>query len=205
MNMEAAFQPRQIMGTYAPAYQPSPRPEQRHRRTIYALKIRGQRDPFLEVFNQPSPEKSCEQRESSTVSPQVFALFNSEQTYARAIRLAKRLTDETDSKSEAMAFGFQLCYGRSPTPDELTACLKHWTAMTKMHQGITFQKKVYPTEITRRKVEENTGEEFESVEILDVYKEFVPDLQAVDVDVTTRGLAEVCLVLLNSNEFIYVP
>ncbi len=205
MNLEAALQPRQIMGTYAPAYQPSPLPQQRHRRTIYALKIRGQRDPFLEVFNQPGPEKSCEQRESSTVSPQVFTLFNSEQTYARAIRLAKRLRDEAKSKPEIIQHAFQLCYGRPAEAEELTACLAHWQAMITRHKKISFRKKEYPAEVTRRKVDENTGEEFESSEILDIYEDFIPDLQPGDVDATTRGLAEVCLVLLNSNEFIYVP
>src|SRR5690606_29357431 len=43
MNPEAASQPRQVMGTVAPSYQPSPRPEQRNRRTLYAMVIRGQR------------------------------------------------------------------------------------------------------------------------------------------------------------------
>ena len=56
LNPEVALQPRQVMGTFASAWQPSPRPEQRHRRSIYALKLRGLRDPFFEVFNQPSPE-----------------------------------------------------------------------------------------------------------------------------------------------------
>ncbi|MEM6915821.1 MAG: PSD1 and planctomycete cytochrome C domain-containing protein, partial [Verrucomicrobiota bacterium] len=36
MNMEAALQPRMIMGTFAPSYVPNPNPEQRNRRTIYA-------------------------------------------------------------------------------------------------------------------------------------------------------------------------
>ncbi|MGH7127792.1 MAG: DUF1549 and DUF1553 domain-containing protein, partial [Planctomycetaceae bacterium] len=55
INREVAFQPRQIMGTYAPAYQPSPLPEDRHRRSIYALRLRGLRDPFMEVFGRPGP------------------------------------------------------------------------------------------------------------------------------------------------------
>ncbi len=41
INREAALQPRQVMGTFASAWQPSPKPADRHRRSIYALKIRG--------------------------------------------------------------------------------------------------------------------------------------------------------------------
>ncbi|HVW37871.1 MAG TPA: DUF1549 and DUF1553 domain-containing protein, partial [Pirellulales bacterium] len=60
INLEAALQPRQVMGTLAAAWTPSPLPQDRHRRSIYALKLRGLRDPFCEVFNEPNPDLSCE-------------------------------------------------------------------------------------------------------------------------------------------------
>jgi hypothetical protein len=57
INLEAALQPRQVMGTFASAWVPNPLPEQRHRRSLYALKLRGLTDPFmLEVFNEPAPD-----------------------------------------------------------------------------------------------------------------------------------------------------
>ena len=49
-----------------------------------------------------------------------------------------------------------------------------------------------------------TGEAFEFVERLDVYEDYVPDLKPWDVQAETRALADLCLVLFNSNEFIYV-
>src|SRR5690606_28987827 len=55
INLEAAMQPRQVMGTFAAAWVPNPKPEQRHRRSLYALKLRGQADPMLEIFNAPGP------------------------------------------------------------------------------------------------------------------------------------------------------
>ncbi|MGB0578641.1 MAG: PSD1 and planctomycete cytochrome C domain-containing protein, partial [Limisphaerales bacterium] len=66
INMEVALQPRQIMGGTASVYEPDPLPAQRNRRTVYAEKIRGLRDPFMESFNQSGPDKSCELREMST-------------------------------------------------------------------------------------------------------------------------------------------
>ena len=58
---------------------------------------------------------------------------------------------------------------------------------------------------TRRDaVEENTGEKFSFNEKLHAYSDFVSDLQPADVSLHTRGLADVCLALLNSNEFVYV-
>ncbi len=86
INLEAALQPRQVMGTFAAAWVPNPLPRDRHRRSIYSLKLRGLVDPLLEVFNAPAADFSCE-RDASTVTPQVFSLFNSRSTHARALRL----------------------------------------------------------------------------------------------------------------------
>src|SRR5262249_43353221 len=77
INWEVALQPRHVMGSVAPAYQPSPRPRQRNRRTLYAFRYRNLADPIQEVFNRPGSEISCDRRDESTVTPQVFALLNS--------------------------------------------------------------------------------------------------------------------------------
>ncbi|MEZ6113532.1 MAG: DUF1549 and DUF1553 domain-containing protein [Pirellulaceae bacterium] len=204
MNLEAALQPRQVMGTFAEAWQPSPLPEQRHRRSIYALRLRGQRDPFQEVFNAPSPDLSCEAREASTVTPQVFAMFNSEISFDRALAFAHRLQQSGGSREQIVDRMFQQAYGRAARPAELAACLEHWTKMTARHERLKFDPPVYPREVVREAVEENTGEKFTFAEPLEVYGDFVPDLKPADADAALRGLAEVGLVVLNSNEFVYV-
>ena len=48
----------------------------RERRTIYMLQIRSLQMPFLKVFNGPNIDESCPVRDVTTVTPQVFALFN---------------------------------------------------------------------------------------------------------------------------------
>jgi hypothetical protein len=53
-------------------------------------------------------------------------------------------------------------------------------------------------------VEEMTGEEFEWEEELDAMRDYRRDLQPWEVSPQTRALADVCLVLFNSNEFLYV-
>ena len=204
MNLEAALQPRQVMGTFAEAWQPSPAPEQRHRRSLYALRIRGQRDPFFEVFNAPTPDLSCEAREASTVTPQVFALFNSEASFDRALAMADRVTKEGRARRDTIDRLFQLAFNRTATPEEIDACLAHWEKMTRRHQSLRFEPPSYPSEIVRDAVEENTGERFTFAEPLEVYADFVADLKPCDASPEVRGLAEVCLVLLNANEFAYV-
>ena len=58
--------------------------------------------------------------------------------------------------------------------------------------------------MTRSLVEEFTGEPFEFIEKLNVYEDYIPDAKPWTVDSNTRALADVCLLLLNSNEFVYV-
>ena len=204
LNPEVALQPRQVMGTFAPVWEPSPRPEQRNRRSLYALKLRGLRDPFFEIFNQPAPDSSCELRESSTVTPQAFALLNSEASQARALACAARLLRETKSKDEAIARAFRLAFGRLPSDTEKAACLKHWAAMTERHKGLSLVKPKQPREVVREAVEENTGEKFTYSEPLESAADFVPDPHSADATAEVRGLMEVCLVLFNTNEFLYV-
>ena len=204
INLEAALQPRQVMGTFAAAWTPNPLPKQRHRRSLYALKIRGLPDPLQEVFNAPTPDFSCERREASTVTPQVFSLFNGQGMQSRALALADRAMKETKDDEQAITRIFLLTYSRRPNAVELSTCLDHWRAIETMlgDEVPTTQKP--PLEVRRDAVEENTGEKFSFNEKLHAYAEFVPDLQPVDVPPHTRALADVCLALLNSNEFAYV-
>ena len=204
MNIEAALQPRQIMGSFAPSYVPNVNPQQRNRRTVYVLKLRGLRDPFMTTFNQPSPDESCEMRDASNVTPQVFELFNSEESADRALAFAQRVISGTSSDTEAIEHAFQLAFGRLPQRDELKAVKSHWQQCRQDHMEITPVKREYPTEVVRRANEENTGEEFTFTETLFEYQDYKHDLQPHDVDVRTRAFAEICLVLLNANEFVYI-
>jgi hypothetical protein len=203
INLEAALQPRQVMGTFASAWVPNSKPDQRHRRSLYALKLRGLTDPQLEVFNAPAPDFSCERREASTVTPQVFALFNSQVTHSRALALAHRAVKETKTDDQAITRVFRLVFSRSPTDSELQQCIDHWREILALVQEAPATTRP-PLKVRRDAVEENTGEKFSFDEELHAYAEFIPDLQPSDVDARTRALADVCLVLLNSNEFAYV-
>ena len=66
------------------------------------------------------------------------------------------------------------------------------------------QKPTYPTTITRSLVEEATGLPFEYEEILPAFENYHADKKAHEVSARTRALADLCLVLFNANEFMYV-
>ena len=76
--------------------------------------------------------------------------------------------------------------------------------MTARHRTLKFAPAPVPREVVRAAIEENTGEKFSFSEPLEAAADFVPDLGPADASPELRGLAEVCLVLLNTNEFAYI-
>ena len=204
INMEVALQPRMIQFSIAPAHQPFPEPEQRNRRSVYAYRVRGQADPFLEIFNQPNPNDSCEIRDDASVSPQAFTLLNSDVVTDRSIAFADRLIREEKSFSKRVSRAFELALSRSPTKQEQMRMLDYLENMRDYHKEHEPVPVTYPTKITRSLVEEFSGKPFEYEEILPAFEGYVPDKKAADVDADTRALADLCLVLFNTNEFVHV-
>lgn len=76
--------------------------------------------------------------------------------------------------------------------------------MRVYHQKFEPDPMDYPPEITRSLVEEFSGKPFEYNEILPAFEDYTPDTKAADVSPETRALADLCLVLFNSHEFVYV-
>lgn len=204
INWEVAMQPRHIMGSVAPAYLPSRTPHERHRRTIYAFRYRTLSDPMLEVFNRPGSEISCECRDQTTVTPQAFALFNSEFAHHRALALAAAIEKRAPAFDARLAELYRIVYGRAPEPNEATACRAHFDKMLAHHRANPPQPTELPTKVKRHMVEELTGETVEWEEELPGMDQYKRDLMPWEVEPETRAFAEVCLALLNSNEFLYL-
>ncbi len=205
INMEVALQPRMIQFSIAPAHQPSRTPAERNRRTIYAYRVRGQADPMLEIMNQPNPNESCEMRDSAAVTPQAFTLLNSEAMTDRSIALALRVEKEhADNLQAQVKRVIRLAFNRQATESEVASLVEYLKEMRTYHAKTKPIAVKYPTQVVRSLVEEFTGEPFEFIEKLNVYEDYVPDPKPWTVSAETRALADVCLLLMNSNEFMYV-
>jgi hypothetical protein len=204
INWEVALQPRHIMGSVAPPYQPSATPAERNRRTIYAFRYRTLSDPMLEVFNRPGSEISCERRDTTTVTPQAFSLFNGEFAQDRALALAAGLERSAGTDAEKLGRAFNLLYGRPPNLEESKGCLNHLEKMVSFHRHHPPKKTDLPVVVHREMIEEMTGEAVHWDDKLDVGANYHRDLKPWDVAPETRALADVCLALLNSNEFLYL-
>jgi hypothetical protein len=131
-------------------------------------------------------------------------LFNSAEVQDRAIALADRLRKEQHSDPMTIGRLFQLALSREVTEEEVAACLLHWQKATGEEEMKTYPSKPLRTEVTRTVMAEKTGEPYQFVEQMPVYRHYQPDLQPGDVDAKTRGLAQVCLVVFNLNEFAYL-
>ena len=205
INLEAALQPRYVMSGVAPAYQPSPTASERHRRTLYSFRMRGLADPLLEVFNRPGADLSCDRRDSTTVTPQVFALFNGQQPNDRALALALRIERDAPTVPTRIALAYERVYARAPTPAERSRAGAYLEKMFTLHRATPVELVPLPKSVRRSMVGEMTGATTEWDEPLDIFSgPFIPDPKPWDVGPETRALSALCLVLFNSNEFLYV-
>ena len=134
------------------------------------LQSRSLQLPFLKVFNGANIDESCPVRDVTTVTNQVFALFNSQFMQQQSTEFANRIMREAGSDSaQQIGYAYQLAYQRSPTSEELDTCLK-------------FLAQSAQPESTAVRVKSGID----------------------DAPVPTGSLTDLCLVLLNSNEFLYL-
>jgi hypothetical protein len=191
------------MGSLAPAYAPSPTRAQRNRRTVYTFQQRSLMDPFVEVFNGPTLDLSCERRESSTVPTQAFALLNSGFVNDMALAMAARLEKEAPNLEGRLRRAFLLAYGRAPEAGELTLAQGHYERMLAHHRSHPAAPRPAEAPIVHKITSELTGQVFEFTQPKDPAG-FERNLHPSEVPAETRALADIALALMNSNEFAYI-
>ncbi len=203
INEDVAVQPRHIMGTLAPAWRPSATRRERNRRTIYTYQKRSLVDPMVEVFNGPSLEESCERRDASNVPTQVFALFNGKFAHDMSLALAARIEKLWGDREQQIEHAFRLAYGRPPGEGERRLAIAHLEKMEAHHRGAPPSPRPQRQPLVRAITSELTGARVDIEEDADTAA-YEPNLHPGEVSPATRALADLALVLLNSNEFVYV-
>jgi len=148
---------------------------QHTRRSIYLFAKRNVRQPILEAFDQPDTLTPCAVRGRSTYAPQALILMNGPLAQAQSKALASRILNEATASPIDQAF--RLTLGRRPTDKE--------RAISERFLGK--QRESFADRLRKR---------------LPVHlPEGLP--KAVN-DADALALAELCLALFNSNEFVYV-
>ena len=164
-------------------FEPSP-PEARNRRSLYMYQQRSLVLPLVKVFDGTQLDESCAAREVTTVTPQVFVLFNSRFAHEQSRALAGRIVAAVgDDPGQQLEQAFQLALQRSPTPSERT-------------DGLEFLGAARPV----------SGDLKDTVSLggggsIDDDRKNPAARQKKDSEGT---LADLCLALFNLNEFIYI-
>jgi Protein of unknown function (DUF1549)/Protein of unknown function (DUF1553)/Planctomycete cytochrome C len=203
LNEDLVAQPRLIMGTVAPAYEASLAKAERNRRTIYTFQQRSLVNPLLEVFNGANLNESCEFRRTSTVAPQVFSLFNSRFSAYISLAFAKRLETMAKDRARQIELAFQIAFQRAPSSRERRQALAHLAAMITHHRAHSPAPRAPRAPAITAVNSEYNGETFRFTEDQD-WSRYEYNLSPSQVSAETRALAELCLALLNANEFVYV-
>ena len=118
--------------------------------------------------------------------------------------MALRVEKEAETIELKVKKAVQLIFGRVPNKNESERLKKYIREMHQYHEHNQPKKKKYPVRIIRSLVEELSGKPFEYEEVLPNYANYTADQKASDVSPKTRALADMCLLLFNTNEFIYI-
>ena len=158
----------------------TPDVRQHTRRSIYLFNKRNVRQPMLEAFDQPDTLNSCADRPVSTFAPQALILMNSpfvlSQAKALAVTIAKEAGRDPDKQLNAL---YRRAVGRLPSA-------------TERELAVEFLKEQSATIRARLKAKEPVGIEA---------KELPEGADMAEV----RALADLCVVVFNTHEFVYVP
>ncbi|QDT29159.1 hypothetical protein Enr10x_45080 [Gimesia panareensis] len=156
----------------------SPRVEDHYRRSIYVFARRNLRYPLFDAFDRPDANNSCPRRGNSTTAPQALLMLNSESSLKSAHELAGLIRDQAGADPGAqVVLLIRRTLGRNPAADEL-------------EELVTFLKS--QRDMLRK--EQRSADQL----LLPLGKTKMQDPYA------GAALTDLCLAVLNSNEFIYV-
>lgn len=154
------------------------------RRSIYTRMLRNTRDPLLEAFDAPDGILSSPQRYVSTTPMQALLMMNSPIVWKQAQVLATRLEhDRPGTPSGQVDLLYRLLLGRAPTGEETQAALSFLENQAKLS--------------TPKKP--NSG-----MLSLGWTWHGVPLPTKPALTPAEQALIDLCHVLLNANEFLYI-
>ncbi len=156
------------------------------RRTIYVFQRRSLPLPLVEAFDGPDMTNTCPRRSTTTIAPQALAMFNGDFTRTEADYFAERVSKEAGSDSmKQIQTAYEIALIRRPTPAQQKLALEFIGKQTQLHL-------LDGTDKTSAKSGAKN----------------VANQSAPNADVLKKArqsaLADLCHVLINTNEFLYL-
>ncbi|WP_439628676.1 DUF1549 and DUF1553 domain-containing protein [Gemmata sp.] len=157
----------------------TPDATQHTRRSLYLFNKRNVRLPLLEALDQPDTLNSCAFRPVSTSAPQALILMNGPFVQEQGRTLAVALVKEHADTAKQLEALYRRTVGRPPRAEEVKLAVEFLDAQAETIRG-------------RMKANQPIG--------LDP-KSLPPGTDAA----RTRALADLCVVMFNTHEFVYRP
>ncbi|MBX9788404.1 MAG: DUF1549 and DUF1553 domain-containing protein [Pirellulales bacterium] len=149
-----------------------------NRRSVYVFVKRTLPLPELEVLDFPNTNLSCEQRSVSTIAPQALTFLNGAFMQEQSRHFASRLQREAGPDLAAqLDLAFRLALSRPATADEVT----------EIRDFIARHARQIEADESATTAAQSAGKS-----------------RSASSDYERRALEAFCLVLLNSNEFVYL-
>jgi hypothetical protein len=172
------FPPRPAGTANKSAWKQNEDPAEANRRSVYIFVRRNARYPLLEAFDMPDTHETCSRRQDTVSVVQSLAMLNDDLVLEWARAMAARVWNDGGlSPDGQIERAFRLAYGRSPSSGELTAT----------RGFLEKQKQIMSERLGSAK------------------KPPMPAPLPADADpARAAALVDLCHVLMNSNEFLYV-
>ncbi|MFN0120341.1 MAG: DUF1549 and DUF1553 domain-containing protein [Blastocatellia bacterium] len=152
--------------------------EATNRRSVYVFVRRNSRYPMFQAFDMPDTHESCGRRTVTVTAPQALNLLNDKVVLKAARAFAGRVLTQAGAKPEAqIATAWRLALSRNPGADEVRMALEF---MRK--QAETLRSRVAAGETISTPASLPAGAD----------------------QIQAAALLDLCHVLLNTNEFVYV-
>lgn len=171
--------PRELRATLLKhQWKTSPDVEDHYRRSIYVFARRNLRYPLFDAFDRPDANNSCPRRGNSTTAPQALLMLNSESSLKSAQELAGYIWDKVGSDSNSqITLLMRRALGRFPRDDEQVQLMSFLNSQQTLLSANQRGKDQLLLPLSKTKIE-------------DIY--------------AGAALTDLCLAILNSNEFIYI-
>ncbi len=108
---------------------------QSNQRSVYLMKQRNRRNPYLALFDSADPNVSIDRRQPTVTPTQALFLMNSKFVHDQADGLAKRIVSAETTTQQRMQLAFELGHGRQPSKHDFDAAVNFVTTYPEQLSG----------------------------------------------------------------------
>jgi hypothetical protein len=177
----------------------STKPEDRNRRSIYIFVRRNMRYPMFETFDMPDTHESCPRRNTTTSPLQALTMLNNKLSLEWAEAFADRVLQKAGNDApKQIETAYLMAYSRLPDDEERSIMRQFFS-----HQGAILEERLINGEQVPLPAHFEASQEVVTLRLLPSYITGDPG-PGSEEKLNAATLVDLCHMLLNSNEFVYL-